>query len=487
MNLNDIIKINREEDTPLYLQMSYQIINAIQLNKLALGARLPGTRRIAVDLGVHRKTVVACMEELQAQAWIEVRPFVGSFVRRPESSFNQFKSQAFKAPKLASFNYKSNYILDKEAVSQQYELVLNDGLPDYKLIPLTDLIRFYTAVSQRKQVKTNFEREHFLKEQISQYVNFTQSFQVRPAHVLATNTRQQIYSIIAQMLISSQHQIAVGDLSWYRVNMLFNQYGAKIKTLPVDEEGLRVDLIPSYFKPKELKLVYLNSRAYYPTSVPLSKERRKLLLEFAEVYDFVIIEDDIYAEYESQNSFKSSLFYENNGERVLYLGLLGSFLAPGFQTHYLLGAVDFIEEAHKYLGLFGEPNALLSQAIGEIIKEGDMHRYRRKAKQVQATKKQYFIKKLQESFGSDISYQSAESDIAVWISFKKYFSLLEWRELLLEDGMFIPRICLYQQKNICALRLGYVNLSLEEIDYLVPKLYRAYSILLNLEEKTVVN
>lgn len=479
MKLSDFIKLNRAENTPLYLQMAYQIINAIQINKLALGARLPGTRKIAEDLGVHRKTVVACMEELQAQAWIEVRVYVGSFVRRPESGFNQFKSQAFKAPKLAGFNYKSNYILDKEAVSQQYELVLNDALPDYKLIPLTELIRFYTAVSQRQQVKTNFEREHFLKEQISQYVNFTQSFQVRPAHVLATNTRQQIYSIIAQMLISSKHQIAVGDLSWYRVNMLFNQYGAKIKTLPVDEEGLRVDLIPSYFNPKELKLVYLNSRAHYPTSVPLSKERRKLLLEYAETYDFVIIEDDIYAEYESQNSFKSSLFYENNGNRVLYLGLLGGFLAPGFQTHYLLGAIDFIEEAHKYLSLFGESNDLLSQAIGEMIKEGDMHRYRRKAKQVQFIKKQYFIKKLQESFGSDVSYQSAESDIAVWICFNKNFSLLEWRELLLKNDVFIPRVCLYQQKDICALRLGYVSLSTEEIDSLIQKLYKTYRILVN--------
>jgi GntR family transcriptional regulator/MocR family aminotransferase len=48
--------------------------------------------------------------------------------------------------------------------------------------------------------------------------------------------------IISQLLIRPKDVVLV-DLSHYAANMIFQQSGAIIKTIPIDEQGLDVDIL----------------------------------------------------------------------------------------------------------------------------------------------------------------------------------------------------------------------------------------------------
>lgn len=76
------VQIDRTSATAVYLQIAYQLINAIQRGYLNAGTKLPGTRMLSEILEVHRKTIVAVYEELDAQGWVETRPNKGTFVLR---------------------------------------------------------------------------------------------------------------------------------------------------------------------------------------------------------------------------------------------------------------------------------------------------------------------------------------------------------------------------------------------------------------------
>ena len=78
----NVILLERSSGTPVYLQIAHQMINAIQRGVLLTGVQLPGTRVLAETLDVHRKTVVAAYNELDAQGWIEMLPNRGTFVTR---------------------------------------------------------------------------------------------------------------------------------------------------------------------------------------------------------------------------------------------------------------------------------------------------------------------------------------------------------------------------------------------------------------------
>ncbi len=61
-------------------QLIRALINEIQRGRLAPGAMLPGSRTLAEQLKVNRKVVVAAVDELVAQGWLETQPAAGTRV-----------------------------------------------------------------------------------------------------------------------------------------------------------------------------------------------------------------------------------------------------------------------------------------------------------------------------------------------------------------------------------------------------------------------
>ncbi|MEO6168540.1 MAG: winged helix-turn-helix domain-containing protein, partial [Chitinophagales bacterium] len=79
--LNAVIEIDKECKTPVYLQIANKMIVQIKKGILKPGSKLPGTRELAKMLEVHRQTVVAALDELDAQGWIEIIPYSGTYVK----------------------------------------------------------------------------------------------------------------------------------------------------------------------------------------------------------------------------------------------------------------------------------------------------------------------------------------------------------------------------------------------------------------------
>ncbi|MEF9605241.1 winged helix-turn-helix domain-containing protein, partial [Paracoccus sp. PXZ] len=65
---------------PLFLAIAEAITRDITRGRLKPGARLPGTRALARELGVHRNTVDAAYQELLTQGWLQAEPARGTFV-----------------------------------------------------------------------------------------------------------------------------------------------------------------------------------------------------------------------------------------------------------------------------------------------------------------------------------------------------------------------------------------------------------------------
>src|SRR5690625_258700 len=160
--------------------------------------------------------------------------------------------------------------------------------------------------------------------------------------------------------------ILVGQLSHFLLNMIFSKAGARLKTVPIDQDGVNVDYIRQHFHKGQIKFILLNSQNQYPTSYHLSQKRKEQLLALAEEYDFIIIEDDEDYELTYERSASPPLVKFPNTDRVIYLGSFGAYLIPGFQTTFLIGPRDFIREGRKYLNIFGQIDMIKEQALGEI-------------------------------------------------------------------------------------------------------------------------
>lgn len=152
------ILINRKSEISIYMQISNQLINAIQRGVLPFGIKLPGTRVLSIILQVHRNTIVAAYDELLAQGWVESLPNKGTFVigknqEKPFQIKDFEKNNLEHYPKSTGFSFKTSNILDNPFEYSDCEYIFNDGVPDIRLTQIDHHSRIYSSILKRKAHK----------------------------------------------------------------------------------------------------------------------------------------------------------------------------------------------------------------------------------------------------------------------------------------------------------------------------------------------
>lgn len=78
-----IIHIEPQADTPIYTQLTNQIIEGIARGSLRPGDSLPSVRALAGDLGVNMHTVNKSYHELENRGIIRIIPKSGAVIQSP--------------------------------------------------------------------------------------------------------------------------------------------------------------------------------------------------------------------------------------------------------------------------------------------------------------------------------------------------------------------------------------------------------------------
>lgn len=472
ISLPQFIRIDRRKSDSLYLQIAYQFINAVQRGLVPVGIKLPGTRVWSEELGVHRKTIVAAFQELEAQNWIEIKDKIGAFVQNPELKAiksNDLATEHSKSIKNAKFSFNKSFILSSPFEKENNRIVCNDGQPDYRVIKTQELSRFYSGALKRRNIQSNIgkyavQENEFFKEQLSYYLNLTRGFHISKDHLLVAKSRELLFYTLAKMLFNENDVVLVGELSFFSMNMVFSQEKVKVKTVPLDNDGIDTSFIRKHYKKGELRCVYLNPQQSYPTTSVLSKARRVELINLAEEYEFVIIEDNEDFEFNYQKQVDLPMARKNSNGRIIYLGSIGKHLHPTFQLSFMMAPLDFVAESKKHVSVLNpQGNFVLEQALGEMILEGDLFRYQKKSLKVYRERMLHFEALSKQFFGESIKFERPANGFAFWIEFQEQISLIKLAEELKKRDVFLPRICMYQNKKQTALRLGFAHWNIEEM------------------------
>ena len=136
-----IILIEKESKTAIYRQIAKSIMNAIRGGTIKGNTHLPGTRKLAESLGVHRKTVIAAYEELESEGWVVIIPRKYVIV---SENIPSFKPQKWNQNKVLA-PYENNLNISFKIVNQKMitessisvpDIIINDGHPDVRLSPI---------------------------------------------------------------------------------------------------------------------------------------------------------------------------------------------------------------------------------------------------------------------------------------------------------------------------------------------------------------
>lgn len=481
-----LISFDKSITQPVYIQVSQQIINAIQRRYLTKGSILPGTRVLSQLLKIHRNTAVAIYEELASQGWVEIIPNKGTFVLEPEQKTAKIKAtsqkinQAYTYAKTTGFPFEQSFNLASTIEFSNTKYSINDGKPDLRLHPVHQFTRWYSAAMKRKTLIKKWNRPNessysLFQTQLCNYLNATRGFHLQPNNLISTRSTEMSLYIVSQLLLKQNDVVLVGHLSNYASNMIFQQAGAAIKTIPVDNEGLDIDYIRKHFVKKSIRCVYVCAHRDYPTMVTLSAKRRIELSELAKEYGFAIIEDDYDYDFQYEGSAMLPMASADANGMVIYLGKFGQSLFPSFQTGFVVAPENLILEAKNYLELLDKQGDLIQeQMLSELINEGEIYRLMKKNIVIYKKRRDVLCDLVSKYFSEIAHWEIPSGGLAIWLQFQPKISLLKLAKEAEKNDLLLPKTILYQNKNTCAIRFGFGHLDEIEIECVIKKLKNTY-------------
>ncbi|HEX8025643.1 MAG TPA: PLP-dependent aminotransferase family protein, partial [Candidatus Limnocylindrales bacterium] len=218
-----------------------------------------------------------------------------------------------------------------------------------------------------------------LRSELASYLNRVRGTSAAADDVVITIGFSQGLTLIAQALRESgQKRIAVERPSLLDSRAILELEGMTRVEIPVDEDGLRVDLLER----ARVGGVVVTPAHQYPTGAVLSPERRLALLAWADRHDALVVEDDYDAEYRYDRQPVAAL-QGLRPSRVVYAGSASKVLAPGLRLGWLVAPGDLATRlaANKRARDGGSP-ALDQLAFADFIAQGELDRHLRKMRPI---------------------------------------------------------------------------------------------------------
>ncbi|HEY0885664.1 MAG TPA: PLP-dependent aminotransferase family protein, partial [Ramlibacter sp.] len=132
-----------------------------------------------------------------------------------------------------------------------------------------------------------------LREQLSAFMA-SKGVAVAADGLIVTTGSQQALDLIGKTMISPGDKVIVEGPTFLATIQCFRLYGADIISAPIDENGVKVDVLEQLIVQHKPKFVYLIPTFGNPSGRMLSLERRKRVLELAVNHETLVVEDDPY-------------------------------------------------------------------------------------------------------------------------------------------------------------------------------------------------
>jgi len=472
--------VNLDRSGPIYKQIYENLRVAILEGRLKAGERLPSTRELAQNLGVSRNTALLAYDQLAAEGYISGNIGSGSFVTAilPESVPRGLASRDILEGKKAGSWRLSAYAkrlpatltIADASTSPKIRYDFQYGSPAVRDFPdqlwQRAILRRLRHASMKALGYGPAEGYEPLRTAIAAYLKRSRGVECEARQILIVNGSQQALDLAARVLLDPNDSVVLEDPHYQGARQVFQSARANLIPIPVDSEGLKVDLLPK--KKRNLKVAYLTPSHQFPTGAIMPVARRLDLLAWAREVNACILEDDYDGEFRYEGwPVKAAQGLDPEG-RVIYIGTFSKSLFPSLRLGYLVLPDEMIKPfvAAKFLADRQVP--MLEQlALADFIQEGHFERHLRRSRMRNASRRKALLESLEKYFGKsmEISGANAGVHLLVWLNSVSRAELPVLMQRAADAGVGIYPVSPYylKQPRRAGLLLGYASLTEDEI------------------------
>ncbi|WP_179401686.1 PLP-dependent aminotransferase family protein [Burkholderia guangdongensis] len=343
------------------------------------GMRMPSIRKLALDKRVSRFTVVEAYERLVAQGYLDSRRGSGFYVRERTAG-----PQAGDAGARAEVEPVQNRIDVVWLLRNMLHTVSPEKGPGLGYLPgrwldgelITGALRalgrqagaqmlgYGTAqgfLPLRRQLQTRFEEIEI---------------GAAPEQIVLVSGVTQAIDLISRIYVKPGDTVIVGDPAWFQMFGRFASQGARLVGMPYTPAGPDLDALEALVQTWRPKMLVINSVLQNPTGTSLSAAQAFRILQLAQQYDFMVVEDDIYGDLCPPSYPATRLASLDQLKRVIFLGSFSKTLAANLRVGYVACAPEIAQAITDQKMLVGMTTPELNERVlYKVLTEGQYRRH----------------------------------------------------------------------------------------------------------------
>ena len=459
--------LDKQSEISLYEQLYQGIKKEIEEGVLKKNEKLPSKRKLANHLKISQTTIESAYQQLLAEGYIISKPKVGYFV-------------AIDLELLHKLNIPQKTKI-KSKKQEEYAVDFKTNQIDQETFPYEKFAKIERDIVLDK-LKNNINRGDIFgvyefRQRIAEVLFAYRGIKTSPEQIIVGSGSEHLLSILV-LLLGREKPYAVENPSYVKNYLLYKAYGASVKGITLDENGIDIKEL----RKEKCSFIHVTPSHQFPMGIVTPAKRRLELLNWAsEDEERYIIEDDYDSEFRFSGNPIPAMKGMDKLDKVIYLNSFSKTLAPSFRISFMVLPERLVNKYHKTLQFFGSSVPTLNQLVLEqFIALGEYERHLNRMKNNYKGKRDFLIEKLNNSsFKEKITIHGEEAGLHFLVDIKTNVSEKELVERAKEKEIRVYSLSeFYLDKSILSNKktmvFGYSNLSFQEIDKGISLLEQAW-------------
>lgn len=427
------VRIDKESKTPIYLQIAGQLKRGILSGELNRGSTLPSERAMASILGVHRNTVVKAYNELKAEELIESKQGVGYMVAVGQSSGSQPPTAAGHEQRTK--NKRVNWVNQIKPGYLDMEITFDDlfqrfgsedkyslgsgisaaGIYDNEKVA-RDITEIITGAGRNQYFYSPYKGDKNLRQKLVSFLS-TKGIKASTGQIQVLTETNQALDFLVMLLIKPGDTVIMEEPVSPDAYRAMELAEAVIRTVPMDEDGIRCDALESLVEKYNPRFIFVNSSFHDPTGAILSLERRKKIVEISNKYRVPVIEEDAASELVYRGEKLPPLKALDTLDNIIYIYSFSLTFVPGLSMAFVVGNGDLVRSLSYLVSVRLVAADWMSQKlVAKYLEDGTYYGILDDFRSDYGHKQEIVCRKLDEikSSGIDIDYTRPRGGVYIW-------------------------------------------------------------------------